>query len=121
MKFLADMGISQKTVFWLRNKGHDAIHLRERNLQRLPDPLILKKAREEGRVILTCDLDFAALLAASNDQLPSVVLFRLDDERPDNINERLAAVLNQSMEALDRGAIVSVEEKRYRVRFLPIK
>ena len=27
MKFLADMGISQNTVAFLRNKGHDAKHI----------------------------------------------------------------------------------------------
>ena len=37
MKFLADMGISQRTVEWLRNIGYDIIHLREQGLQRLPD------------------------------------------------------------------------------------
>ena len=29
MKFLADMGISQSTVRWLRQLGYDAVHLRE--------------------------------------------------------------------------------------------
>jgi len=29
MKFLADMGISQSSINWLREKGLDAIHLRE--------------------------------------------------------------------------------------------
>jgi len=37
MKFLADMGISQSTVRWLRQLGYDAVHLREQELQRLPD------------------------------------------------------------------------------------
>jgi predicted nuclease of predicted toxin-antitoxin system len=32
MKFLADMGISQSTVKWLREKGYDAVHLREKGL-----------------------------------------------------------------------------------------
>ncbi len=28
MKFLADMGISLRTVSWLRGGGYDAVHLR---------------------------------------------------------------------------------------------
>jgi predicted nuclease of predicted toxin-antitoxin system len=36
MRFLADMGISQRVVEWLRTKGHDAVHLRDEGLQRLP-------------------------------------------------------------------------------------
>jgi len=59
MRFLADMGVSTLTVKWLRNEGHDAVHLRELGLQRLPDEDILVKAREEGRIVLTMDLDLA--------------------------------------------------------------
>ncbi len=48
MKFLADMGISQSTVHWLRQLGYNAVHLREQGLQRLPDAEIVKKARTEN-------------------------------------------------------------------------
>jgi predicted nuclease of predicted toxin-antitoxin system len=33
MRFLADMGISMRTVEWLRRQGHDIVHLREEGLQ----------------------------------------------------------------------------------------
>lgn len=120
MRFPADIGISQSTVLWLRKNGHDAIHLREQGLQKLPDPEIFEKASDKNRVILTCDLDFAHILAASRGTLPSVILFRLDDERPENVNRRLTTVLAESLEAMEKGAIISVEQHRHRVRFLPI-
>jgi hypothetical protein len=44
MRFLADMGVSQQVVEWLRANGHDAIHLREEGLQRLPNGEIFQKA-----------------------------------------------------------------------------
>lgn len=47
MRFLADMGISQYTVSWLKEQGHDAVHLREEGLQRLPDNEVLRKAFNE--------------------------------------------------------------------------
>ena len=71
MKFLADMGISPKTVAFLQNNGHDAIHLHEQGLERLPDPEILAKARREDCVLLTHDLDFGELVAASGARLPN--------------------------------------------------
>ena len=43
MRFLADMGISQSTVDWLREKGYDAIHLREEDLHRTSDMEIVEK------------------------------------------------------------------------------
>ena len=58
MKFLADMGLARSTVAFLRAQGHDAVHLRDQRLQRLEDEEIIEKARAEGRVILTHDLDF---------------------------------------------------------------
>jgi predicted nuclease of predicted toxin-antitoxin system len=65
MKFLADMGISPRTVTWLRKQGYDAVHLNEQGLERLSDEAILSKARKEERVVLTLDLDFSYLLAIS--------------------------------------------------------
>jgi predicted nuclease of predicted toxin-antitoxin system len=120
MKFLANMGISPLTVAFLRGQGHDALHLHEQTLDRLPDPDILEKARSEDRVLLTTDLDFADLLAHSGAQLPSVILFRLRDMRPDNVNEYLARVLDRFSQELATGAVISVTERELRVRPLPI-
>ena len=122
MKFLADMGISQSTVRWLRQLGYNAVHLREQGLQRLPDAEIVEKARTENRVILTCDLDFGALLAASGEKLPSVIIFRLENEKPDNINRRLASIFGSAaITVLEQGAIILAEQERHRIRLLPIE
>jgi predicted nuclease of predicted toxin-antitoxin system len=120
MKFLADMGISLRTVAWLRDAGYDTVHLREEELQRLPDEEILIKSRTEERILLTVDLDFAQLLAVSGETLPSVILFRLGNENYEAINERLTDVLSQCQQDLEVGAIVSVSNETFRVRRLPI-
>ncbi len=52
MKFLADMGVSMRTVVWLRQRGYDTVHLREEGLQRLPDNQIMGKAAAENRIVL---------------------------------------------------------------------
>ena len=120
MKFLADMGISLRTVAWLRDAGYDVIHLREQGLQKLPDEDILAKAKKEGRVVLTVDLDFSQLLAMSGESLPSVILFRLGNENYNLINQSLSEVVGQCTEDLEAGAIISVSDKAFRVRRLPI-
>jgi predicted nuclease of predicted toxin-antitoxin system len=120
VKFLADMGIPMSSVAHLRRAGYDVTHLREQGLQRLSDPEILEKARDEGRVLLTHDLDFGQLLALSGATSPSVIVFRLADMRPGSVSRHLDRVLQQVMEDLARGAIVSVREGRIRVRSLPI-
>jgi predicted nuclease of predicted toxin-antitoxin system len=108
------------TVEWLRREGHDALHLREEGLQRLADDGILAKVRAESRVVLTMDLDFGYLVAVSGAQLPSVVTFRLADERAEVVNRRLADLIARCERDLDAGAILSVNETAIRVRHLPI-
>jgi predicted nuclease of predicted toxin-antitoxin system len=120
MKFLADMGISPKSVLYLRSLGHDAVHLYEEGLERLPDSAILKKGREEERIVLTHDLDFGELMAASEAEVPSVVIFRLRNMKPQWVNEHLNELIANHTAILRKGAIVSVSEGRIRVRSLPI-
>lgn len=120
MKFLADMGISPKTVAFLNSLGYDAVHLHNQSLERLPDPDILEKAHREERVLLTHDLDFSALVAVSKAKLPSVIIFRLRNMHPNRLNSYLREIITQHRNTLEHGAIVSVTEGRIRVRSLPI-
>ncbi|HJR80561.1 MAG TPA: DUF5615 family PIN-like protein, partial [Anaerolineales bacterium] len=90
-------------------------------LNRLPDSDILEKARREDRILLTHDLDFGDLLAASSGNLPSVIIFRLKDMRAANVSRHLYSVINQQPEALNKGAVCSVTEQKVRIRNLPIE
>ena len=118
--FLADMGISQTTVKWLKEQGFEAFHVRDMNMHRATDTEILEKARNDKHIVLTCDLDFGEILSATGEDCPSVVIFRLENEKPEHINKRLKQVLQESLEALIQGAIIVVEEGRHRIRKLPI-
>ena len=120
MKFLADMGISPRTVAKLKREGFDAVHLVEERLEKLEDREILIKARDEGRIVLTVDLDFGYLLAVSGAILPSVVIFRLGNESREVVEEYLDEVLSRCHKELKAGAIVSVKDDGFRVRRLPI-
>jgi predicted nuclease of predicted toxin-antitoxin system len=118
MRFLADMGVAQRTVEWLRAEGHDAVHLRDEGLQRMPNGQIFDKAAAEGRIVLTFDLDFGEIVALSGGQRASVILFRLHNTRTPHVIDRLQKVLKDSSDALEQGAIVVVEESRHRTRRL---
>lgn len=120
MKFLADMGISPKTVAFLHALGHDAVHLSEQGLERLPDLGIVEKARQEGRIVLVHDLGFGELVAASGTTLPSVITFRLRNMHPNRVNGTLQSILSQHGEALEQGAMMSVTEGQVRMRRLPL-
>jgi len=120
MRFLADVGIGARVVGRPRDNGHDATHLSEEGLQRLPNGEIFDKGIAERRVILTFDLDFGEIAALSRGRKASVVVFRLHNTRSDHVIARLSVVLEESMSALETGAVVVVEESRHRIRYLPI-
>ena len=44
------MGISLRTVLWLREQGYNVVHLGEEGLQTLPDQGILTKAKREEQI-----------------------------------------------------------------------
>jgi predicted nuclease of predicted toxin-antitoxin system len=121
MRFLADMGVAPRIVAWLREQGHDAHHLLEEGLNRLPDVGIFEKAARERSIVLTFDLDFGEIVAFSGSAEVSVVLFRLENTRTDFVLLRLAAVLKGSGHLLPTGAIIIVEDSRHRIRRLPIR
>ena len=96
------------------------MHLHELGQDCLPDAMILEEALREEYVVLTHDLGFSELIAVSGAHLPSVITFRLRDMRPTNVNRHLRAILDRHSEKLERGAVVTVTERRIRVRSLPI-
>ena len=121
MKFLADMGISPKTVDFLIALGFESIHLSALKLNKMLDSEILNKAKNEGSILLTHDLDFSELVAASKAKLPSVIIFRLRNMQPNNVNSTLKKIVTNHSSALKQGAIISVTDSQIRVRQLPIK
>lgn len=120
MRFLVDMNLATEVAVWLRTQGHDAIHLREVELQALGDQAVVAKAIAEKRVVVTFDLDFADIAAAAGAAPVAVILFRLRSAQTARVVDRLRGILAAVGPALEQGAVVVVEEQRVRVRRLPI-
>jgi predicted nuclease of predicted toxin-antitoxin system len=113
------MGVPGSVIVQLRQRGHDAVHLREQDLQRLPDDEIFQKAIAENRILLTFDLDFGEIVALSGNENVGIVVFRLRNTRANHVLARLEKVLAESSDALEEGAVITVEEHRHRIRRLP--
>jgi predicted nuclease of predicted toxin-antitoxin system len=114
------MCVDIRVAKWLCEQGHDAVHLRDEGLYRLPNGEIYRKAIDEDRIVLTFDLDFSEITALSEGQKTSTVVLRLHNTRVSQVIERLSVVLPDAAATLAQGAIVVVEESRYRVRHFPI-
>lgn len=120
MRFLADMCVDVRIVKWLLQNGHDATHLRDQGLQRMPNGEIFEKAIREDRIIITFDLDFGEIAALTKSWRTSVILFRLKNTRTLHVIERLSSVIERFEDALKRGSMITVEETRCRMRHFPM-
>ena len=121
MKFLIDNALSPALAALLQQAGHDAIHVRSIELQHADDEVIFDRAAVEGRVLVSADADFGALLALRSSGQPSVIQFRGEGSRkPDALARTLLANLPQLVDSLEIGCIVTFEPARVRVRLLPI-
>lgn len=121
MRFLLDESVSPLVRDALAAGGLDVIHVHDIGLTSAPDPAVLDAAASEGRVLITLDTDFGALIAHSCDEPSSVILFRGHvTRRPSAQASLLLANLAQLTKDLDAGAIVVIGDDRIRVCRLPI-
>jgi len=121
LNFLIDNALSPIFSKQLQAHGYDAIHVRDINMQTCSDEEIFERAQKEKRIIVSADTDFGTILALRNEQFPSVIIFRRTKNRkPIEQAMLLFTNLKEIESALERGSIVIIEDKRIRIRSLPI-
>jgi predicted nuclease of predicted toxin-antitoxin system len=120
MRFLIDMNLSPKWVGVLEQAGIEAMHWSTIGPVNTGDPDIMAYAKENGFVVLTNDLDFGSILAATGGDAPSVVQLRTDDCRVGSIADLVTRSLIQAEDQLAEGALVTIETIKLRITSLPI-
>jgi predicted nuclease of predicted toxin-antitoxin system len=120
MKLLIDMNLTPRWVDVLRQAGIDAVHWSARGAMNAPDSEIMRIAAAENYVVFTHDLDFSAILAATEGKKPSVIHVRGNDIRPEAISEIVIKALHQVAADLEAGALLTIDTKRVRLRILPL-
>lgn len=120
MKLLIDMNLSPRWISWLGERGHIAEHWSDIGAANAPDSCLMDHALGTGAVVLTNDLDFGALLASSGNTGPSVLLIRATVLSPERIGSRVIECLTRFESDLQTGAIVMLDDRRHKVRLLPI-
>lgn len=114
------MNLSPAWVDVLKGAGHDAVHWSTLGPVDAPDDEVMAWARERGYVVLTNDLDFGAILAVTHAEGPSVFQLRAQALSPRLLGSVLLAALTRLENDLLAGALVTLDEKRARVRILPL-
>ena len=72
------------------------------------------------RIVVTHDLDFSAILAATQALGPSVVQIRADNLNPRVLGAHVIRAVSQQAAALQAGALLAVRADSSRVRILPL-
>ncbi len=121
MKLLIDMNLSPRWVGVLGSAGIEAAHWSAVGAPNAPDAAIMGFAKANGYVVLTHDLDFGAILAATGGEKPSVVQIRAEDVSPQAIARQVIAALRQMTGELEEGALMTVDPNRTRLRILPLQ
>lgn len=78
-------------------------------------------ARDNGYIVFTHDLDFSALLATTQGEGPSVIQVRTQNILPESMANLVIDSLKQFRGELEKGAIITLDPGRARVRILPFK
>lgn len=85
------------------------------------DAAILDYAVTKDYVLLTHDLDFSAILAASHSRAPSAVQIRDSNVSPDILGKYVVAALRQVEADIAGGALLTIDGNRTRLRLLPLR
>ena len=120
MKLLVDMNLAPRWVSVLADAGFEAVHWSTLGANNAPDTEIMAFAKANGYVVLTHDLDFSAILAATHGEKPSVVQIRAEDVSPDVIGRPVIDALRQMRAELEEGVLLTVDPNRTRLRVLPL-
>jgi predicted nuclease of predicted toxin-antitoxin system len=115
MMLLLDQDVYATTARFLASRGHDVVHAAQIGLSRATDEELLAVAQRQGRVFVTRDRDFGALVFVKG-MGAGVLYLRTLPSTLQSVHGELARVLDSySQEQLHR-AFVVIEPDRHRFR-----
>jgi predicted nuclease of predicted toxin-antitoxin system len=120
MKLLVDMNLTPRWVLYLEAAGFEALHWSKVGRANAPDEEIMAYAAKLCLVVLTHDLDFSAILAATKRKKPSVVQVRAQNISPEAIGPQIVTALRHTGDELEMGALLTIDPDRTRIRLLPL-
>jgi predicted nuclease of predicted toxin-antitoxin system len=120
VKILLDMNLSPRWRPLLEREHIEVVHWADVGPIGASDAEIMAFAAQRDYVVLSQDLDFSTILAATSGTKPSVVQIRSDNLDPEVIGANVVTALRQLEDVLKSGAVVSIDPQRTRMRLLPL-
>lgn len=116
MQFKLDENLSPAIAGLLTQAGHDAATVAEQGLAGAEDPDIASMCLEEGRILLTLDLDFADVRAYPPCRYPGLIVLRISNQSPRRQFEVVSRILPSLSGSPLQGQLWIVEDSRIRIR-----
>ena len=116
MRVKLDENLGQRALGAFRTAGHDVSSIPLQALDGAPDEQVFAVCRDEGRVLVTCDLDFANPLVYDPRSGAGVAVLRLPSSPGASDVQALVKVLLTALENHDiTGGLWVVRHDRVRV------
>jgi predicted nuclease of predicted toxin-antitoxin system len=120
VKILVDVNLAFRWASLLTSRGIESVPWAVIGKSNAPDTEIMTHAATNGYSVLTNDLDFSAILAATGKDKPSVIQIRATDTRPEGLIDTVVQTINQMCNDIEQGAIVTIDINKARVHLLPL-
>ncbi|MCU0338802.1 MAG: DUF5615 family PIN-like protein [Spirosomaceae bacterium] len=115
------MNLSPTWVHFFSKHNIMAVHWSNIGLPNALDSLIFEYAQQNKYIVFTHDLDFGAILAATNANSPSVFQLKSQELLPEFIGEQVVACLLNNQHHLLEGSLISFDTTKIRLRILPLR
>jgi len=120
VKLLVDMNLPPVFADMLKTEGIESEHWYRIGAPDANDSEIMRFALQYDYVVITCDLDFSAILSVTHGSKPSVIQVRAQNMSWSDLADLVVKSSKQSAIELGAGAILTIDAKRSRLRLLPL-
>lgn len=116
MKFKIDENLPVEVAELLRSQGYDALNVEEQKLAGECDSIIIEVCRQEERILVTLDLDFADIRAYPPQDFAGIMVLRVNrQDKPYLLSVFQGAISLMAQETVAQKLWI-VEETRIRIR-----
>jgi predicted nuclease of predicted toxin-antitoxin system len=116
VRFKVDENLPAEVAEALRQSGHDAITVLEQHRSGSADAHLAALCQQEGRALVTLDMDFADIRAYPPADYPGLIVLRLGRQDKPHVLAVLVRLMQVLRAELLDGTLWIVEENRIRIR-----
>lgn len=116
MRFKVDENLHAEVADLLRQNGHDAVTVYDQQMQGQVDDDVAAVCRQEGRVIVTQDLDFSNVLTYPPEDYAGLVVLRLHDQSRPSVVAVVSRLIPLFATKSIAGCLWIVDETGVRIR-----